>query len=143
MRHLALAPLAVLVALAPASAEPTPTDQYAKREIRGFAVLVHPDVETHPDEAKAAFEELDAQLKNITAAVPEKPLAKLKAVRFWVEWEAKKNGAMEFHPSKDWLRANGYNPDKAGGVEVNNLRNFVAWSKKTQPWMVLHELAHA
>jgi hypothetical protein len=75
--------------------------------------------------------------------VPEKPLAELKKVKFWIEWEAKKNGAAEFHTSKRWLKDNGYNPDKAGCVEINNLKNFVAWSKKTQPWMVLHELAHA
>jgi hypothetical protein len=120
-----------------------PTDKYAKREIRGFAVLLNPEVEKHPDDAKAAMTELEAQLKNVCEVVPEKPLAALKKVKIWVEWEAKKNGAAEFHPSAGWLKDNGYNPDKVRCVEINNARNFVAWSKKTQPWMVLHELAHA
>ena len=140
MRSLALV---LTLASAPPAAAFEPTEKYAKREVRGFTVLVHPEVEKHPEEAKAALAELDAQLKKVCEVVPEKPLAALKRVRFWVEWEAKKNGAAEFHPSAGWLKDNGYNPEKARGVEINNVRNFVAWSRKTQPWMVLHELAHA
>jgi hypothetical protein len=139
-----LAPaVAVLLLAAPRAGAFEPTENYKKREVQGFTVLVHPDVEKHADEAKAAFEELEKQLKNVCAVVPEKPLAALKKVKFWVEWQAKKNGAMEVHWSRGWLKDNGYNPDKAGGVEINNLKNFVSWSREAQPWMVLHELAHA
>ncbi len=120
-----------------------PIEKYNKREIQGFTVLVHPEVDKHPEEAKAAFAELDAQLKKINEVVPEKPLASLQKIKFWVEWETKKNGAAEFHVSSGWLKDNGYNPDKAHAVEINNLKNFVAWSQKTQPWMILHELAHS
>jgi hypothetical protein len=134
---------ALLLAFSSRSPAFDPIETYAKREIQGFTVLVHPEVEKHPEEAKAAFAELESQLKKVCEVVPEKPLAALKKIRFWVEWEAKKNGAAEFHPSAGWLRANGYNPDKVRGVEINNLKNFAGWSKKTQPWMVLHELAHA
>jgi len=127
----------------PTTAPFDPVEKYSKREVRGFTVLIHPEVEKHPDDAKAALAELDSQLAEIERVVPEKPLAALKKVRFWVEWEAKKNGAAEFHVSAGWLRENGYNPEKVRSVEINNLRNFVSWSKRTQPWMVLHELAHA
>jgi hypothetical protein len=48
----------------------------------------------------------------------------------------------EYHPSKEWLAANGYNPDKAKAVEIGNARRFIEWAP-TQPAMVLHELAHA
>jgi len=119
------------------------TDKYNKREVQGFTILVNPEVDKHPDEAKAAFAELESQLKKINDAVPEKPLAEMKKIKFWVEWEVKKNGAAEFHVSAGWLKGNGYNPEKAHGVEINNLKNFVAWSRKTQPWMILHELAHS
>jgi hypothetical protein len=135
--------LAVLLPLAPSASAFDPAEKYAKRELQGFTILVHPDVEKHADEAKAAFAELESQLKKINEVVGEKPLAALKKVKFWVEWEAKKNGAAEFHVSAGWLKDNGYNPDKVHGVEINNLKNFVDWSKKTQPWMVLHELAHS
>jgi hypothetical protein len=120
-----------------------PTDKYTKREIQGFTVLVNPEVDLHPDEAKLAFVELETQLKKINEVVPEAALADLKKIKLWVEWEVKKNGAAEFHVSSGWLKSNGYNPDKLHVVEINNLKNFVAWSQKTQPWMILHELAHS
>ena len=34
------------------------------------------------------------------------------------------------------------NPEKAKCVELANAENFLEWTK-AQPWMVLHELAHA
>jgi hypothetical protein len=40
------------------------------------------------------------------------------------------------------LTKNGYNPDKARAVELGNAARFLEWSLD-QPWMVLHELAHA
>lgn len=132
-------PLALVAALVAFD----PTDKYESRDIRGFTVLVNPEVLKHPDDAKAAFAELDAQLKTLSAVVPEKPLAALKKVRIWVEWEAKPKGAAEFHPSAGWLKDNGYNPDKEKCVEINNARSFVKWSRQDQPWMVMHELAHA
>src|SRR5262245_35834422 len=123
MRHL-FASL-ILLALASPSRAFEPTEKYEKREIRGWVVFVHPEVPKHAEDAAAALEELDGQLKRIAGAVPEKALSELKKVRIWVEWEAKKGGAAEFHWSADWLRENGYNPDKARSVEINNLRNFV------------------
>jgi hypothetical protein len=138
-----LIPVALLLFVAPRAGAFEPSENYKKREIQGFTVLVNPEVEKHPDEAKAAFEELEKQLKKVLAVVPQKPLATIKKVKFWIEWEIKKNGAAEFHVSKGWLKDNGYNPDKVGCVEINNIKNFVDWSKRDQPWMVLHELAHA
>ncbi|AMV22885.1 hypothetical protein VT84_00640 [Gemmata sp. SH-PL17] len=143
MKHLFVPAVAVLLLAAPGARAFEPSENYKKREIQGFTVLVHPEVEKHADEVKVAFEELDSQLKTLSAVVPEKPLVALKKVKFWVEWQTKKNGAAEFHVSKGWLKDNGYNPEKAGGVEINNLKNFVDWSRRAQPWMVLHELAHA
>jgi hypothetical protein len=138
-----LVTLAALLAFASPTLAFDPTDRYESRTVQGWAVLINPEVLKHPDEAKATLAELDAQLKKITAVVPAKPLAELKKVRIWVEWEAKPNGAAEFHPSLGWLNDHGYNPDKARAVEINNARNMVKWSRQTQPWMVMHELAHS
>lgn len=121
----------------------TPTDAYESRTLRGFKLLVHPDVAEHPEDAAAMFDELDAQLEKIEAVVPKKALEELRRVPFWIEWEVRPNGAAEFHVSEDWLKEHGYNPDKVFSVEINNCRNFVAWSRREQPWMTLHELAHA
>jgi hypothetical protein len=130
-----------------AAAEPkpsySPTAAYHSRDLRGFALLVHPDVFEHPADAAAMFEELEAQLKQIEQVVPQPALKQLQKVRLWIEWEAKPDGAAEFHVSPEWLKDNGYNPDKVLNVEINNCRNFVKWSQDGQPWMMLHELAHA
>jgi hypothetical protein len=120
-----------------------PKSAYEPRTVEGFTVLVNTTLRDHPDETKAAMEELEKQLKAIIDVVPAKPLAQLRKARIWVEWETKPGGAAEFHPSADWLRDNGYNPEKAGGIEINNARHFVEWSRSAQPWMIFHEMAHA
>ncbi|XGV98146.1 MAG: hypothetical protein ACAF41_04255 [Leptolyngbya sp. BL-A-14] len=119
-----------------------PTSVYQQASVNGFTVLINPSVLKHPPQAKAMWQELNLQLNAIVRVMPAKPLAALRKVRLWVEW-ANREGAAEFHPSAVWLSQHGYNPDKAGGVEVSNTRNFVQWSHTDQPWMLLHELAHA
>ena len=138
----AFASLALIAFATPALAF-DPTDSYVERKFHGFTVRVNPEVSRHAMEEGAALKELDAQLARIGKVVPPKALTALQKIPIWVEWEAKPKGAAEFHVAASWLKANGYNPDKLRSVEINNTRNFVAWSRKTQPWMVLHELAHA
>lgn len=120
-----------------------PTSVYRREYIQGFTVLVNPEVLIHKQETAEMRKELESQLKAIAREVPAKRLASLRRAWIWVEWEKKKSGAAEFHPSAEWLKSNGYNPAKAGHIELSNARNFVAWSRSAQPWMVLHELAHA
>ncbi|MCL1920052.1 MAG: hypothetical protein FWG50_03080 [Kiritimatiellaeota bacterium] len=121
----------------------TPTPDYQVSLRRGFSVLVNPAILAHAEEAKAFRDELDKQLADLHRVLPKDKLTALLPVRIWVEWEKKPNGAAEYHPSANWLRDNGYNPEKAGGVEVSNIRNFVRWSRDAQPAMLLHEMAHA
>lgn len=125
------------------SDRPDPSSAYEVRTVEGFRVLVHPRVLEHAADAAAVMTELRSQLKAIAQVVPEKPLADLRTVPIWIEWEARPHGAAEFHRSADWLKENGYNVEKVGAVEIANARNFVAWSRQNQPWMVMHELAHA
>lgn len=125
------------------SDRPDPTSAYEVRAVEGFRVLVHPRVLEHAADAAAAMTELRAQLKAIARVVPERPLADLRSVAIWVEWDVRPNGAAEFHRSADWLKSNGYNAEKIDAVEIGNARKFVAWSRQNQPWMVMHELAHA
>jgi len=121
---------------------PEPTSVYQKQSIHGFTVLINPVVRTQPQASRAMQAELTAQLAAISQVMPTKPLSALRKVWIWVEWD-NREGAAEFHPSVEWLRQHGYNPDKAGCVEISNTRNFVQWSRSNQPWMMLHELAHA
>lgn len=120
-----------------------PLSAYAQRDIRGFTVLVHREALSHPAEVREALQELEEQIRRVVRVVPSGTLWQLRHVRIWLEWENKPNGAAEYHPSAEWLREHGYNPEKARGIEISNARNFVRWSRGEQPWMLLHELAHA
>lgn len=128
------------IAVQPQESKPrfTPTAVYLQKSIHGFTVLIHPEVPTHQQAAEEMWQELDQQLTAISQVVPAQPLSALKKVRIWVEWAKQPQGAAEFHPSVKWLSQNGYNPEKAGCIEVSNTRNFVQWSQAEQPWMLLH-----
>jgi len=89
-----------------------------------------------------ALELLGVKLYDINRAVPARALEKLHAVPIWLEYQDKGVVCACFHPSKEWLAAHGYNPEKAGAVEIGNAATFLKWSHE-QPSMVLHELAHA
>jgi hypothetical protein len=123
------------------AAGPDPTSADAKRSVQG-TVLVNRRVLKHKKEAAEALEEVNAQLGRIARVVAPKPLAKLRKVRIWVEWANHPETLTEFHPSAQWLRENGYNPEKAGGVEVANARKFIECARDDQPWALMHEMAH-
>lgn len=120
-----------------------PTSQYEARQVEGWRVLIHQGLlRDQPSLANEALTVLRSQLYQITRKVPAEALAKLRAVTIWVETAEPHHRCMAYHPNRDWLRQHGMNPDKAKCVEVANARNFLAWTLD-QPWMVLHELAHA
>jgi hypothetical protein len=137
--------VAALIAGQPASSECPidPTSVYKRECVHGFTVLVNPEVLVHKREAAEMRKELTSQLAAIVHVMPADRLRALRRVWIWVEWEKQKNGAAEFHPSAEWLKSHGYNPEKAGHIELSNTRHFVEWSRSAQPWMLLHELAHA
>ena len=120
-----------------------PTEQYEVREMRGWTLRVNKDLlETKAAVAEKALSLLDTKLEEICRLLPETPLAKLKTVPIWVGVDDYALPNATYHPSAEWLRNHGWNPDKAGGVEISNAAVFVEWST-TQPMIVLHELAHA
>ncbi len=121
----------------------TPTAAYQRESIQGFTILINPAVLQHQQETGEMRQELNRQLAAIARVVPAQPLSVLKKVRIWIEWAKQPQEAATFHPSAQWLSQHGYNPEKAGCVEVSNTRHLIQWSQSAQPWMMLHELAHA
>jgi len=67
---------------------------------------------------------------------------KIADVTFWIERDNPDVPGLTFHPSIDWLKSHGYNPDKARCIEIGNLEHFLSWHAE-QPFLVLHELSHA
>ena len=126
-----------------ASTEYTPTTGYAVREIEGWRVLVNRELlSDHAQLAKDVLKLLEFQLFQITRVVPAEPLEAIRKVSIWVEYDAPRHRCMCYHPSRKWLSENGFNPEKERSVEIANAENFLRWTIG-QPWMVMHELAHA
>jgi len=61
---------------------------------------------------------------------------------FWLELRNPRQDTACYHPSRGWLVEHGYNPEKARAVEIGNAVVFLDYAR-WQPWMILHELAHA
>jgi hypothetical protein len=119
-------------------------ERYADQRLRGWLVKVNRTLlsKVHDQLRKDTLELLDDHLYRITRAVPAAAVAKLRKVPIWIEYAHPRHPCMCYHPSGAWLREHHMNPDKAGAVEIANVRSFLDWTH-AQPWMVLHELAHA
>ena len=120
-----------------------PTGSYSKEALEGWPIYISRAFgDEHKDLLDRTLAELRAQLFEITRVVPNDALARLREVPIWVEYRDRDTPCMCYHPSKEWLSGNGYNPDKEKGVEIAHAETFLKWTHD-QPWMVLHELAHS
>jgi hypothetical protein len=120
-----------------------PTSAYAERDLRGWTVHVNRALLGERKElGDRALVLLEAKLGEIETTVPAKAVADLKKVPIWLGVDDGHAPCAEYHPSRVWLKDNGYNPDKAKGVEIGNAQRFLDWSPM-QPSMILHELTHA
>ena len=120
-----------------------PTTKYATTRVVGWTVRVNRElITTQSDLGSNALALLAVKLRDITNTVPARACEALKRVPLWLGVNDGHAPCAEYHPSKDWLARNGYNPDKAKAVEIGNARKFLDWSPQ-QPAMILHELAHA
>lgn len=120
-----------------------PTSDYTKSTVQGFTVYTNNRLPAEkPDLAAKVAELLAAKLLEINRTVPPKALERLHHVAIWVELDDPKFPGGCYHPSREWLLENGFNPDKAKCIELGNAANFLTWSLD-QPSMVLHEMAHA
>ena len=120
-----------------------PSTKYATTRVAGWTVRVNRDLLTTQAELGSnALALLSVKLREITNLVPPHACEALKRVPIWLGTNDGHAPCAEYHPSKDWLAKNGYNPDKAKCVEIGSARKFIEWTPR-QPMMILHELAHA
>jgi hypothetical protein len=133
----------VLSALCIAANKYAPTADYSVRQIEGWRVLVNNELlEDHSELSEKVLKLLGNQLYQITRVVPDEPLKELRRIAIWVEYKAPRHRCMCYHPSRQWLIENDFNPEKQRSVEIANAENFLTWTIG-QPWMVMHELAHS
>lgn len=119
------------------------TSAYQKELIDGWTVLVNKSLfGAHRELGDRALRLLRIKLFDIGRVVPAGALNELRKVPIWIGISDGHAPCAEYHPSAEWLRANGYNPEKAKSVEIGTAACFEG-AAPLQPWMLLHELAHA
>lgn len=120
-----------------------PTKNYTVQTIEGWTVYVNNRLLKEKKElGEKTLKLLAVKLYDVSRVVPKAALEKLRKAAIWVEADSAQVKCMCYHPSKEWLKGHGFNPDKATGVEIGNPTTFLEWTI-AQPAMVLHELAHA
>jgi len=124
---------------------PKPASQTA-RNIQGWTVRVDERLLQPPhDELGArALGLLEAKLVDITYVVNADRLAKLQAVTLVLDLSHGKLRSMQYHPNAGWLQAHGYARDLEKCVHIPEAVALpTSRSINEQPWVILHELAHA
>lgn len=160
-----LAPVALFAAMvaAPCAAQPQSeqgetatsatlpeqaTDYRELPAIEGFAIRVHRALDAEPTMLADLLDALRHDLRAVRRELPEDAMAALADVTFWIERQGRavpggmSGRGMCYHPSRQWLETHGILSAKAGGIEIARASDFIPW-RRNQPWMVLHELAHA
>jgi hypothetical protein len=123
--------------------QPIPTTQYETRTLEGWTVQVNRILlRQQADLGAQALRLLEVKLYEITRVVPTGPLAELRKVPVWLGVDDGPNDRAQYHPSRERLESHGFNPEKAGAVEIGNARAFLK-TERDQPSLVLHEMAHA
>ena len=83
---------------------------------------------------------LEEKLKEAQKVLPRRHLAKLKAVPIWL---SENNGEdVEFYFYERRVHQGDFDPEKFGGIEIQNINNFLEMMEYDQSIMI-HELAHA
>ena len=120
-----------------------PTSAYVDCQVEGWTIHVNRELTAdRKDLGDKALALLAEKLKEVQSVLPEKVVSKLRTVPIWLGVNDGHAPGAEYHPSREWLRDNGYNPDKAKAVEIGSADALLKYSEQ-QPSMVLHELAHA
>lgn len=121
----------------------TPTSDYRIGSICDFRILIHKSIETNAYLYNQLLSEIKKQLNNINETVPNDRLFVLKNIPIWFGCDpiGFSTVGAEYHPSAEWLRRNGRNPQMAGGIQVPSSSRFLKYSENF-PWMLMHELAH-
>lgn len=154
MKHLSAASTLIGLSLLPCCAARGDVDGVSQlaiesghdlHRVRGWPVLLESAwADSQPQFADAVLSHLDNQLYRVERAVAAEQLDVLRDVIIWVEDGDPHGllGGMCYHPNADWLEEHGYDARRAHGVEISDPREFLSVTR-TQPWVVLHELAHA
>lgn len=135
-----------LLAVGAAAAEsPKPASRTA-RVVEGWTVRVDDRLLSGPDAdlGHRALRFLEAKLADIKVVVPADKVARLQAVPIVLDLSCGDLKPMQYHPSAGWLKEHGHSEELAKCVHIPRAADLAtARNIREQPWVVLHELAHA
>jgi putative heme-binding domain-containing protein len=126
--------------------EPAKPSSRTERNIRGWTVRIDDRLLKEPkdDLGKRALRFLENKLADIQAVVPTDKVKQLQEVTIVLDLSHGKLTSMQYHPSSDWLKKNGYSFDLAKCVHIPRAADLPTKRNiNEQPWVILHELAHA
>jgi hypothetical protein len=124
---------------------PKPTSHTVK-QIEGWSVQVDDRLLSEPDKrlGDRALLLLGHQLSNVAMHLPPDKVERLRAVKIQIDLSHGLLTTAQYHPSRGWLRMNGFKETLEKAVHIPHAGRFASPRlQRDQPWMVLHELAHA
>lgn len=128
---------------------PEQLDDYESRTLAGFPLRINKLlVERDPALLETVLVMLESDLRMMRAVLPEPAFEKLHDTIIWIELQGAvvdpgmSGRGMCYHASKEWVTSHGLLGEKAGGVEICRAQDFIDW-RRNQPFMTLHEFAHA
>jgi len=130
----------------PKKDSPSKPTSRTDKKLEGWTIRVDDRLLTGPDAETGtkALRFLENKLSDIVAIVPQDRLKKLREVPIVLDSTHGDLGPMQYHPSKEWLKANGYAEDLARCVHLPRATDVATTRNiREQPWVILHELAHA
>ena len=111
------------------------------QDIEGWTVYVDPALldGPHQESGARALQMLANHLQRITVLMPDDRLRDLQKLEIWIEYHHPTLGAMQYHPSVDWLRDHGHDPRLAKKVHITRADSLVSRQQMIKhPAVVLH-----
>ncbi|MCE9519188.1 MAG: metallopeptidase [Verrucomicrobia bacterium] len=135
----------IISAADPAAKTPALPTSHTMRNIEGWTVRIDDRLLKGEGATlgERALKLLTARLVAITTVVPEKSLAKLRAIPIELDLNYGDLRSMQYHPEAEWLKEHGYSESLAKCVHIPEAEDFLSpYENHRMPWVMLHELAH-
>jgi len=130
----------------PKKESPAKPTNRTEKKVEGWTVRVDDRLLAGADAelGTKALRFLEGKLADIKVVVPDDKVKKLQSVVIVLDLTHGDLNPMQYHPSKEWLKSNGYAEDLAKCVHLPRAADVATKRNvREQPWVILHELAHA
>lgn len=128
---------------------PEQLSDYEPRTLVGFPLQINKALVEHdPALLETVLVMLESDLRMMQHSLPHPAFQRLQSTTIWIELQGAvidpgmSGRGMCYHASRAWVSSHGLIPEKAGGVEICRAQDFIDW-RRNQPFMTLHEFAHA